>query len=52
MRVLGNVVHAVSSVFGYQHERLSRPFTIEQQSYMVCLTAAIACCTQWTKCGA
>ena len=34
MRLLHNVVHAV---FGCQHERLSRPFTIQQQSYMVCL---------------
>jgi hypothetical protein len=37
MRVLHNVMHLVSSVFGCQHERLSRPFTIQQQSYMVCL---------------
>ena len=37
MRVLTNVVHAISSVFGCQHDRLSRPFTIKSQSYMVCL---------------
>ena len=37
MRVLYSVVHAVSSVFGCQHDRLSRPFTIAHQSYMVCL---------------
>lgn len=37
MRVLRNVVHAVSSVFGCHHERLTRPFTIQKQSYMMCL---------------
>ena len=37
MRVLRNAFHVFSSVFGCQHARLSRPFTIEQQSYMVCL---------------
>ncbi len=34
MRVLRN---AVSSVFGCRHGRLSRLFTIQRQSYMVCL---------------
>ena len=34
MRLLHNVVHAV---FGCRHQRLSRLFTIRQQSYMVCL---------------
>ncbi len=37
MRVLRGAIHAISSVFGCQHDRLSRPFTIQQQSYMVCL---------------
>lgn len=37
MSVLHNMVHAVSSVFGCQHDRLTRPFTIRNQSYMVCL---------------
>ncbi len=37
MRVLSTAMHLVSSVFGCKHERMSRPFTIEQQSYMVCL---------------
>ncbi len=37
MRVLRHVVHAVSSVFGCHHERLTRPFTIQKQSYMMCL---------------
>ncbi len=37
MRVLQDVINTVSSVFGCRHERLSRPFTIQQQSYMVCL---------------
>lgn len=37
MRVLHSVVHAVSSVFGCQHDRLTRPFTIQKKSYMVCL---------------
>lgn len=37
MRVLRNVVHAVSSVFGCKHDRMTRPFTIQKQSYMVCL---------------
>ena len=40
MRVLRGVAHAISaisSVFGCQHERLTRPFTIQSQSYMVCL---------------
>lgn len=37
MRVLTTVIHAVSSVFGCTHDRMSRPFTIERQSYMVCL---------------
>ena len=37
MRVLRNVAHALSSVFGCSHDRLSRPFTIQRQSYMVCL---------------
>ncbi len=37
MRVLRNVAHAFSSVFGCSHDRLSRPFTIQRQSYMVCL---------------
>ena len=37
MRVLRNVVHVVSSVFGCKHERLTRPFTIQKQSYMMCL---------------
>ncbi len=34
MKAIRSVVHAV---FGCQHEQLSRPFTIQQQSYMVCL---------------
>lgn len=38
MRVFSTVIHAVSSVFGCSHERTSRPFTIDSQSYMVCLT--------------
>ncbi len=37
MRVLHNVVHAISSVFGCTHDRMTRPFTIDRQSYMVCL---------------
>lgn len=37
MRVLRTAMHAFTSVFGCQHDRLTRPFTIEQQSYMVCL---------------
>ena len=37
MRVLRNVAHALTSVFGCSHDRLSRPFTIQRQSYMVCL---------------
>lgn len=37
MRVFTTVMHAVSSVFGCTHERMSRPFTIEHESYMVCL---------------
>ncbi len=37
MRVLHNVVHAISSVFGCPHDRMTRPFTIDRQSYMVCL---------------
>ncbi|RRA48782.1 hypothetical protein [Acidipila sp. EB88] len=37
MKVLQGAMRAVSSVFGCQHGRLSRPFTIQQQSYMVCL---------------
>lgn len=37
MRVLHNVVHAISSVFGCPHDRMTRPFTIDWQSYMVCL---------------
>lgn len=37
MRVLRSAIHAISSVFGCQHDRLSRPFTIQHQSYMVCL---------------
>ncbi len=38
MRVLRNALHLVTSVFGCTHEQLSRPFTIQRQSYMVCLT--------------
>jgi len=37
MRVLHDVVHALSSVFGCPHDRMTRPFTIDRQSYMVCL---------------
>jgi hypothetical protein len=37
MRVLTQVVHSITSVFGCRHDRLSRPFTIQGQSYMVCL---------------
>ena len=37
MRVLRTALHVFTSVFGCQHDRVSRPFTIEQQSYMVCL---------------
>ncbi len=37
MQVLRNVVHVVSSVFGCQHGRMTRPFTIQKQSYMMCL---------------
>jgi hypothetical protein len=37
MRVLTRVVHSITSVFGCRHDRLSRPFTIQSQSYMVCL---------------
>ena len=37
MRVLRTAMHAFTSVFGCQHDRLTRPFTIEHQSYMVCL---------------
>ncbi len=37
MKVFGGVVEAITSVFGCQHSRVSRPFTIQQQSYMVCL---------------
>ncbi len=41
MRVLRDVINTVSSVFGCQHDRLSRPFTIERQSYMVCLECGL-----------
>ncbi len=41
MRVLRDVVNTVSSVFGCRHDRLSRPFTIERQSYMVCLECGL-----------
>lgn len=37
MSVFHTMVHAVSSVFKCQHDRLTRPFTIRKQSYMVCL---------------
>ncbi len=37
MRVLTHVVDSITSVFGCRHDRLSRPFTIQSQSYMVCL---------------
>ena len=37
MKVLRHFAHALTSVFGCQHERLTRPFTIQRQSYMVCL---------------
>ena len=35
--ILKSMAHAVTSVFGCRHDRLSRPFTIQSQSYMVCL---------------
>ena len=35
--IFRNMAHAVTSVFGCRHDRLSRPFTIQSQSYMVCL---------------
>ncbi len=37
MRVLRTAVNLVSSVFGCGHGRMSRPFTIGGQSYLVCL---------------
>ncbi len=37
MRVVHTFFHAVSSVFGCQHDHLTRLFTIGKQSYMVCL---------------
>jgi DNA-directed RNA polymerase subunit RPC12/RpoP len=37
MRLLATVMHAVSSVFGCTHDKTSRPFTIDNQSYMACL---------------
>ncbi len=37
MQAIRNLAHALTSVFGCRHDRLTRPFTIQQQSYMVCL---------------
>ena len=37
MRVLSRVVHSITGVFGCTHDRMSRPFTIQSQTYMVCL---------------
>ncbi len=37
MRVLRTAINFVSSVFGCGHGRMSRPFTIDRQSYLVCL---------------
>ena len=37
MSVLRDMTHVFASVFGCRHERLSRVFTIHDESYMVCL---------------
>jgi DNA-directed RNA polymerase subunit RPC12/RpoP len=38
MSVLRDMSHVLTSVFGCRHERLSRLFTIHDESYMVCLS--------------
>ena len=37
MRVLRAAINFVSSAFGCGHGRMSRPFTIDRQTYLVCL---------------
>jgi DNA-directed RNA polymerase subunit RPC12/RpoP len=37
MSVLRDMSHVLSSAFGCRHDRLSRLFTIQDESYMVCL---------------
>ncbi len=37
MRVLRTAINFVSSAFGCGHGRMSRPFTIDRQTYLVCL---------------
>ena len=37
MRVLRTALNFVSSAWGCGHDRMSRPFTIDRQCYMVCL---------------
>ena len=37
MRVLRIALNFVSSAWGCGHDRMSRPFTIDRQCYMVCL---------------
>ncbi len=37
MSVLRTALNFVSSAWGCGHDRMSRPFTIDRQTYMVCL---------------
>ncbi len=37
MSVLRDMSHVLTSAFGCRHDRLSRLFTIQDESYMVCL---------------
>jgi hypothetical protein len=38
MSVLRDMSHIITTVFGCRHARLSRLFTIRDESYMVCLS--------------